>query len=496
MITPWAQQEMADVDFGDERLNWRAILLLSRLGDRPNLSIPAACMGRPEIKAAYRFFDNEKVTFEKILDPHIKASLQRVAAFKLVLLIQDTTEIDLTRPETVVDGVGELDGSRRGILLHDLQAYTPDATPLGTVWASIINRTNGVSHAPEPEKNKKRKSLPIEDKESMRWLEGFEQACDIAESMPETQFICIADSEADIYELFEAAEGPWPFDWVIRACQNRALVDSENLLREQVMTNNVLYEVEVKVRSRQAKTEAEDRARRQNRDARQVTVEVRAATVTLRPPWRSDRQLNRVTINVVLVLEKNPPAGETPIEWILLTTLAIDTPEQVRVVVEHYCVRWSIEILFRTLKSGCRVEERRFEKVDRILPCLAMFLVVSWRLLFVCRLGRECPDINCEVVFEPCEWKAVWAVIHGKEPPCKPPTLREMVHLVASLGGYIPQANNEPGTQTLWIGMQRMYDLAWAWETFGPGSKGFPNQVGSIPAPKGPKPSQPGSQAA
>jgi hypothetical protein len=86
-------------------------------------------------------------------------------------------------------------------------------------------------------------------------------------------------------------------------------------------------------------------------------------------------------------------------------------------------------------------------------------------------MGRSCPDIDCEAIFEPCEWQAVWVAVHGKKAPKKPPKLAEMVHLIAQLGGYVERPKQEPGVQTLWIGMQRMYDLAWAWNTFGPGRK-------------------------
>jgi hypothetical protein len=193
--------------------------------------------------------------------------------------------------------------------------------------------------------------------------------------------------------------------------------------------------------------------------------------VSLRPPPRSDRQLPAVAVNVVLVREDNPPPGESAVEWVLMTTLPIDTPEQVRLVVEYYCVRWNIEILFRTLKSGCRIERRRLEHVERVLPCLMMYPIVAWRTMFVCRMGRACPDADCQTLFEPSEWKAVWAAVHRKKPPEKRPRLSEMVHLIAQLGGYVEHPTHEPGSQTVWIGLQRMHDLAWAWDTFGPEAK-------------------------
>ena len=483
MIAPWAKEELVTADLDDLRLNRRLELLLSALGQRPNLSIPAATSGRAEMTAAYRFFDNENVTLDKVLQPHRDRSLQRVGEQKVALLVQDTTEADVTRPAMEVCGVGELDGARRGFLLLEMQAFTTDGTPLGTVWAEIINRTEGVSHAPQSEKERINKRTPIEDKESMRWLTGLRQARAVAEQFPDVSCVCIGDSEADIYEVLAEPRGP--LHLLVRACQNRALemtsetlphedaltVASGMLLREQVLTAPVLYTVKLSIRGRKAKTAVEERERRRNRQDRDAAVEVRAATVTLRPPWRPDRTLPPVTVNVVLVSELHAPAGEPAIEWMLLTTVAIDTPEQVRTVVEYYCVRWSIEIFFRTLKSGCRIEERRFEHMDRLLPCLALFLIVAWRTLFVCRLARECPDLDCEAVFEPSEWKAVWVVVHNKKPPKKAPRLCAMVHLIAGLGGYVERPKSEPGPQTLWIGLQRMHDLAWAWDTFGPGAR-------------------------
>lgn len=468
MLAPWAMEEMAGVDLSDERLDARVVTVLSALGQRPNVSIPAACGGRAEMQAAYRFFDNDKVTFEKVLEPHVERSRERVARQRVALLVQDTSEIDVTRPEQEVKGVGTLDGSRAGFLVHEMQAFTTEGTPLGTVWAEIVNRTEGIAHA-SAQTRAERQRTPIEEKESLRWLTGLRQARALAQQTPDTQCICVADSEADIYEVFAEPRGERPVDWLIRACQDRALENGgPQHLRDQVLARPLLYRVDLLIRGRKAKIAGEDRGRRQNRVTRQAQVEVRAATLTLRAPWRSDRDLPPVTVHVVLVSEPNPPADEPAVEWILLTTLPIDTLEQVRTVVEYYCVRWTIEVFFRTLKSGCRIERRRFEDVERLLPCLAICLIVAWRTLFVCRMGRECPDMDCGAIFEPSEWKAVWMTVYRKKPPRKAPRLSEMVHLIASLGGYIERRNSEPGAQTLWIGLQRMYDLAWAWDSFGP----------------------------
>jgi hypothetical protein len=159
----------------------------------------------------------------------------------------------------------------------------------------------------------------------------------------------------------------------------------------------------------------------------------------------------------------------------LLTSLPINTLEHVMQVVQFYSVRWMMEVLFRTLKTGCRVEERRFEQIDRQLRCLAVFLIVAWRTLYVCRLGRSCPDISCEAVFEPSEWKAVYRVVKHAQPPSAPPPLATIVRMVAQLGGYVNRRRNDaPGPQTTWLGLQRMHDLALCWDLFGPDSRAGP----------------------
>ena len=208
-----------------------------------------------------------------------------------------------------------------------------------------------------------------------------------------------------------------------------------------------------------------------SRDSRAAEVEIRAARMTLNPPSRSDRKLPGLSLNVVLVEEPNPPEGSEAVQWVLLTTLPIDTLEQVQQIIEYYCLRWQIEVYFRTLKSGCRVEERQFETLSRIENSLAVYTMVAWRVMYLCYLGRECPDLNCEVVLTPSEWKSVYRVKHRREElPSTPPRLNDMIRLIASLGGYVIRPKTHPGTQTLWTGLQQTHFFAMAWDAFGPES--------------------------
>jgi hypothetical protein len=472
MIAPWVFDEMKTADLKDERLNNRLCEVLAQLASRPTASIPAACGGRAEMTAAYRLFANKKAGFDNLLRPHREATLERVAGESVVVLVQDTTEVEVTRPEQQVVGAGPLDGkSRRGALLHELHAFTPDGTPLGTVMATAwVREEEGV--AASKLTRVERAAMPIEEKESYRWVTTLQTAGQRAAQLPATRVVCVADSEADIYEYLVAATSPpQACDWIIRACQDRTIevAESTQLLRAHLMGQPTSFRRTISVRGRRAKISCETRGRRQPRQSRQAEVEVRAAQVTLRPPWRADRKLPVTTVNAVLISEIDPPPGEQPVEWLLLTSLPINDADEVRQVVQFYCVRWMIEVFFRVLKSGCRVEERLFEHMDRLLACLAVYLIVAWRTLYVCRLGRGCPDASCEAVFEPAEWKSVWKVVRREDPPREPPPLGIMVRLVAQLGGYVHRKPDEPpGPQTVWIGLQRMHDFALCWEMFGP----------------------------
>lgn len=473
--------EVAGVEFGDRRLTRRLAVTADRLGAQPNLSIPAAMHGRAEMEAAYRFFANQAVTPDGLLSTHYARTRQRISREQDCLLVQDTTEVLLTRPQQQVQGAGPMScESQRGAFVHPLLAFTTEGLPLGVAWQTNWARTELETGLTPAEKKKARNATPIEDKESFRWIEGLRAARQIAEQCPDTRCTLVGDSEADIYELFaepRATSHGRPLELLIRGCQNRATTGEHattpcgrNLL-DVVRATPCRYTATVQVSARTARIKAETRKRVSDRPARVANVEVRACTTTLRAPWRPDRKLPGVTVNIVLVEETGTPAGQEPIQWLLLTTLPIETEEQVRAIVTSYCQRWGIEVYFKTLKSGCRIEKRHFESLDREMNCIALYMIIAWRTLLLCRLGRQCPDLDCETVFEPSEWKSVYLVVKKQQPPKQAPKLNDMIRLIASLGGYVNRQTSEPGTQTLWFGLQRMHDFANCYDSFGPKSK-------------------------
>lgn len=457
--TSWVLEETAGAELGDARLNKRLGHLLEILSNNPNKTIPAACNGWTETLAAYRFFDNKAVTPEKILLPHKEATIKRMGEEPIVLIIQDTSEIDYSHRDSI-EGMGPLCfDSQQGFYLHPSIAVTPERVCLGVVdgywWARQ-----------ELGKRFKHKNKPIEDKESYRWIKGYQVANEIAMRCPETMIVSIADREGDIYELLMHPPGKKRANWIVRSTQNRQILSDKKA--KDLLTDKLWERAEKAPKVGEIEFYIPATLERKARKVKQI---VQARRVCLRPPKRKGFELPVVEINVVLCTEKRPPKGEKALQWLLLTSVTIETPERAVDIVQWYLCRWQIEIFFKVLKSGCEIEELQFESLKRLANCLALYMIVAWRILYLTMLGRHCPDMSSELVFDEKEWKAVYAVTQRKKPPKTAPTLNNMIKMIASLGGYLGRKHDgEPGPQVMWIGIQRMRDFAIAWEIF-PGMK-------------------------
>ena len=463
----WIKMETQGADFGDERLDARYQILLEQLSDKPSLSIPAACGGQAETAAAYRFFDNEKTNAAKVLAPHRDATLERIRAERVVIAAQDTTEVDLTRKKEKVGGPLDA-GSRWGLLVHPILVMTPERVPLGVVAVDMWSRDPQELEKSTQQRKKERRQKPFEEKESYRWFEGYETACQIAAEAPDTQIISVSDSEGDIYECFLAGarDDVKRADWIVRANHvDRALAEEDQNLLQLLACQAPLGKMTVYVSQRDASALDNSRNRQKARESRTAVMTVRSVRTLLNSPQRSG--LAPVYVNAVLVREENPPEGEEPIEWLLLTSLPVGTFEEACQVASYYACRWEIEVYFRVLKSGCKIEDLQFEREDRLQVCLALYLIAAWRVLYVLKLGRACPRMGCDAIFTEAEWKSVYVIAKQKPAPKSPPTLAEIIPLIASLGGYLGRKHDGPaGPKTMWIGLQRIRDFALAWTAF------------------------------
>lgn len=212
------EDEMATLDLGDKRRNDRLRRVLSDLAAMPAVSIPQAVGGgRAETEAASRLFENGAIDLQDILAPHCGATLPRVPREPVAVVVQDTSELDLTRPEQQVRGAGPLDGgARRGCFVHPLSAFPPDGLPLGCLWVEHWTRPSDDETLDAAARRERRRQLPIEDKESRRWITGLEQAHRVAAAAPQTEVIAVADREADIYELLVAGQPPGGAQFIVR----------------------------------------------------------------------------------------------------------------------------------------------------------------------------------------------------------------------------------------------------------------------------------------
>jgi hypothetical protein len=407
-----------------------------------------ALRGWSETQAAYRFFDNEKVTAEKVLSPHREATLQRVKQHPVVLCVEDTSELDFTR-HAKTEGLGPLNYElTRGINLHPMIAVTPERLCLGVLgfWRWVRDASN---HGGKDRQD--RLSRVLEDKESLRWVEGYKSVCALQEEVGETRLVYMADRDSDLFELFEAAESNRAA-WLIRAAQNRA-VQGGGLLRKRVGQSASLGQIEF------------DLPAGRGRSPRRVVQSVRTARVLLRPPYRPDKKLPPVEVTVLWALEEDPPAGEDPIDWLLLSSLAVESFADACEKIQWYLCRWQIEVYFHILKNGCKVEQLQLQSRQRLEVALALYLIVAWRVLYLTRLGRTAPNLSCEVAFSRSEWQAVYWVSQRRAPPSDPPPLVEILSLVAGLGGYLARkGDGPPGPKTIWIGLQRVRDFVFALE--------------------------------
>jgi len=164
-----------------------------------------------------------------------------------------------------------------------------------------------------------------------------------------------------------------------------------------------------------------------------------------------------VNIYAVYAKEVRPPKGEKPIEWMLLTSLAVEDYKTAQAIVDWYRCRWEIEIYFRVLKQGCRIERLRLETDERLLNGIGIYLVVAWRVHTITMQSREWPEVSCEVLFSDQEWKTIYLMQQKKKPPKKPPTLRTMTRMLAQLGGFLARkSDGEPGIKNIWRGYRAL----------------------------------------
>ena len=424
----WAEEELGAAELGDARRSRRLVRLVERLAEQPSVSIPAACSGAAETKAAYRLLSHDAVGWSDILAPHLASSLRRMAVEPVVLCLQDTTELDFNGQ--AIEGLGPLAyEAQRGLYLHATYAVSPQRVPLGVLNAWMWARE------PKQQSEGIRGGLL----ESVRWLESYERLAELAVELPATRLVCVGDRESDLLALLvKARKWGHAADYLVRCQHNRTLPEGGKLW-EAVMDSEPLGRIGFELPAGRG------------RQARAVEQELRAQRLRL-----ADRQGGHVEVTCLIASEVGAPAGAKPVVWRLLSNREVPTLEAAVELVDWYRARWEVEVLFLTLKEGCRVETLQLSSIERIERALALYLVIAWRIGLLMRLGRACPEWDAERLLTREEWQAAW-IVARKRPPDKTPTLRKALHMIAALGGFLGRnGDGEPGVKSLWIGLQRV----------------------------------------
>lgn len=451
---------LADLDrahLGDPRRTARAKAIGQRLAVRPNESLPTMLVTDAELEGAYRFFNNENVTFDDLLEPHALSTAKRAAGAGVVLAVHDTTSCRFAHADP--EDVGYLNTGKAGFLLHmSLLLDTRDwRRPLGVVHAETLAREQ-----PRRRGGKRHESGTVtakwKDKEFERWMRGIQQTEKRVAGA--ASIIHLADREADSYELI-AAMVDANQRFIVRARHNRVVLDGDERthLRDFIERADVVLEREVPLSRRLAKTAPRANAANPAREGRTATLFFATTTAKFRRP-RNRTGADALTVNIVRVFEPNPPDGQEPVEWLLSTTEPIDTVKQIELVVDYYRCRWVIEELNKALKTGCVVQDRQLESRDAILNMLALSLPVAVELLALRSLARTDPNRQATELLSKPELDALRHLSHRPLP--KRPTVKDALWCIAGIGGHIK--NNGPaGWQVLQRGMQKFKDFATGW---------------------------------
>ena len=443
--------DYANVKLGDERLNKRLPRLLEQLAGQPAASISAACNDPHQAKAAYRFIGNDEVTTEAITTITHEVTIKNIITAKpsVLLIPEDTTELDYSSLNAT-EGLGSIGGNKnfKGLYVHTAIAMSESGEVYGLLAQKLWSRPHenfGVAVD--------RAKIPIEEKESYKWLETMDNS---QRGLPEDIFaVHICDREGDIYEFFCKA-GEINANYLCRMQYNR-IIDDENgnkRLNDYIAATPTTGQITVHI-ARDSHTK---------RPARDAKLEIKHGKCTIPKPRnlsKNNELPECIEVYFVSAVEIVPPKGQKGISWQLITNVPTESLEDAVTRIQWYTQRWKIETFHRTLKSGCKVEELQSETADKLMKLIAIYSIIALQIMFLGYLARTCPDESCEICLTEDEWKILYRVANKtKKTPEKPPTVYETVVMIAKLGGFLARKSDGfPGVTVIWRGLTSFYTI-------------------------------------
>ena len=453
----WIDRELVGCQFKDARLFQRFRKLLGQIASAVGQTIPFVCQDWANTKAAYRFFSNERVDEESILSGHFEATRDRAAkADEQVLVLHDTTEFTYKRENPRLIGstrtcpTGRNKGGRPGlytvcgILMHSSLIVTTEGLPLGLAAIKFWTRKK-FKGCDALKKKINPTRVPIEKKESIRWLENVKQSTTLLGEPEKCIHIC--DREGDIFELFCLGQEIGTH-FLIRTCVDRLAGDGNHTVAEEMDDVRVkgLHRIEV---------------RNKKGDVDEATLEIKYRRIRVLPPIGKQKRYPALTLAVIHAQERGDPDGREKIDWKLITDLPIRSTKDVVEKLDWYAMRWKIETFHKILKSGCRAEDSKLRTAERLVNLISVFCILSWRVFWLTMMNRVAPDGPPRLALTELEVQLLDHFVKDNDkrsPGTK--TLSHYLTKVARLGGYLNRTRDPPpGNMVMWRGLSRLTDL-------------------------------------
>jgi hypothetical protein len=417
----WVEAEFGNVDLGHKDSGQRLVRIATAKARHPSAPYTECCAGnRHELKAYYRFIGHKRkaVNPQGILSGHRERTVGRMKGYKRVLAIQDTTDLDFSE-RLHCNGLGDIGKNQtgavsQGLKMHSSLAVSEEGLPLGVLATQIY-----ASHFDDAGKPKNR---PIEEKESYRWLRTIDDLNNLAEYLPETELIAVGDRESDLFELFDYRRRKAPrIHLLVRSKHNRCLEGQSRKLFDYLDNLPAMAQAQIEVPRQREKKSKPSQPGRIALPARTAHVDLRWDKVTLSAPATSQtRDLPPVELYALSVVEPHPPQGAKALHWVLLTTVPILSRKQALRCLRWYTLRWRIEEWHRVMKSGCRIESHQHRTAEKLARSISIDAVIAWRVMLLALLGREVPEMPCELMFSPWECR----LLERLQPLVAPDTIK------------------------------------------------------------------------
>lgn len=454
MSSSWVEMEVGRSVFKDKRINERFLKICQKMAENIGSSIPDACQNWGLTKGTYRFLSNERIEESEILQGHFLSTRNRFdAADGPILVLHDTTEFSYKKDETSeVENIRKIKIARHrgkgmydtiehktcGILMHASLAVTPEGLPLGLTSVKYWTRKK-FKGAKALYRKKNGTRIPIEEKESIKWLQNLQQSDFLLQDPGKC--VHIGDRENDIYEFFCEANF-LKTNFVIRACVDR--LAEECTISEMMAQEEARFSKEISFID-------------ENGNEVTTEVEVTYKTMEVHPPIGKQDQYESIKLTFINARELKDPKDRPKLNWNLITSINTSSNNKVWELISWYKKRWTIEIFFKIIKMICRAEQSKLRTSNRLARLISILSIMTWRIHWITMMARQAVETAIDAVFEKTEQKILEKIDKNKT---KLKTIREYLYALAQLGGYLARkSDSPPGPHVIWRGLMRLADI-------------------------------------